>query len=71
MKLGRFFERKLVDEFWPFDNDIFKFIYLVNDSFLYKLAIFLDSIHIYMKKLRFVDVEIGVGRALNEVVVQS
>ena len=50
---------------------MFVFVDLVDDSFFYELSIFFDSIHVDMKQFPIVDVEIGVGRALYVMFVQS
>ena len=50
---------------------MFVFVYLIDNSFFYKLIIFIDSIHIDMQEFSFVDVKICVGRTLNVMLVQS
>ena len=47
------------------------FVDLIDDSFFHQFVIFFYPIHVDVKKFSIVDVEIGVGRALDVMFVQS
>jgi hypothetical protein len=57
--------------FGPFDDDMVIFLYLCEDAFFHELAVFLDPIHVDVKKLGTVGVQIRIGRALDVMLVQS
>jgi len=65
------FQRKLIDEFWSFDDDDIITEDLIDDSFLYQFFIFLYPIHIHMQDFFVVDIDIRVGRALDFLFVDS
>ena len=54
----------------PFDDDVIIFLYLCEDSFLYEFTVLLDPIHVDVKKLRTMGLDICVGRTLDVIFIQ-